>query len=416
MGRGALFLSADLPDWCSEVAAISFEIPRALRTLGGSPLVAELLAIQAGLQLLHTLGLSGTVFSDCLSTVKRITRKWTPGHSFQTAGASLVSSCRAYLSATISLKWVKGHPERSETPPSSWSRQQWGIYIADALSKNRDLGSLPHSPIPATRLHHLSLPEVLQVAPTTLWQWIGPDRTPPLGNLCSMLSHHRVLAYRTTRDRYREDRGAPPIWITSHQSVGPSAWLCRSPLLRQRVRALRSLWDLRWHGENRAVAARTVTPQVSACPICRRHWDQAHVLCECPSSTGARAAGSLDITIAISHLTPGPMLELGRKFQFLLTLPNQPSLMARRWSGQWDKEAIDALQPEIARCTRKQIKAVLGHIGRITCATTTACWRDFILLSRELTSSSDALPPPSPTAEGQMSSIDWDPRLGEDHG
>ena len=110
------------------------------------------------------------------------------------------------------------------------------------------------------------------------------------------------------------------------------------------------------------------------------------------------------------------MLELGRKFQFLLTLPNQPSLMARRWSGQWDKEAIDALQPEIARCTRKQIKAVLGHIGRITCATTTACWRDFILLSRELTSSSDALPPPSPTAEGQMSSIDWDPRLGEDHG
>ena len=112
MGRGALFLSADLPDWCSDVATISFEIPAALHTLGGTPLVAELLAIQAGLQLRHTLGLSGTVFSDCLSAVKKITRKWTPGHSFQAVGASLVASCRAYLSHTISLKWVKGHPER----------------------------------------------------------------------------------------------------------------------------------------------------------------------------------------------------------------------------------------------------------------------------------------------------------------
>ena len=110
------------------------------------------------------------------------------------------------------------------------------------------------------------------------------------------------------------------------------------------------------------------------------------------------------------------MLDLCRKFQVLLNIPNQPSLMARRWSGQWDREAIDALQPEIARCTRKQIKAVLGHIGRITCATTAACWRDFTLLSRELTVSSDVLPPPSQLAEGQLSTIDWDPRLGEDHG
>ena len=110
------------------------------------------------------------------------------------------------------------------------------------------------------------------------------------------------------------------------------------------------------------------------------------------------------------------MQELGRKFQLLLTLPNQPSLTARRWSGQWDQVAIDALQPEISRCSRKQIKAVLGHIGRITCATTAACWRDFILLARETTSNPDALPPPTPLVDGQISTIDWDPRLGEDHG
>ena len=160
----------------------------------------------------------------------------------------------------------------------------------------------------------------------------GPDYTHPLGNLRSMLNNHRVLAYRSNRDRLRQDRGAPPIWLDSHQSVGPASWSHHSQPLRQRVQALCSLWDLRWHGENRAVAARTADPQVSACPICQRHWTHAHVLCECPGSTSARAAGTLDLTIAISHLTPGPMLALGRKLQLLLTTPNQPSLMARHWS------------------------------------------------------------------------------------
>ena len=241
-------------------------------------------------------------------------------------------------------------------------------------------------------------------------------RLPPLGNLRTMLSHHRVLAYRSNRDRLRVERGARPIWMDSHQSVGPAAWVHRLQPLRQRVQALRSLWDLRWHGENRAVAARSVDPQVSACPICHRHWTQAHVLCDCPSTSGARASGSLDLTVAISRLPAGPMQELGHQLQRLLTIPNQPSLMARRWSGQWDHAAIAALQPEIARCSRKQIKTVLGHIGRITCATTTACWRDFIIMTRDLSPTQEDSPPPLPTADGQMSTLDWDPRLGEDHG
>ena len=241
-------------------------------------------------------------------------------------------------------------------------------------------------------------------------------RSPPLGNLRTMLSHHRVLAYRSNRDRIRGDRGAPPIWLDTHQSVGPAAWVHRSQPLRQRVQALRSLWDLRWHGENRAVAARSADPQVSACPICHRHWTQAHVLCDCPSTSGARGAGILDLTVAISHLPVGPMLELGRHLQGLLLIPNQPSLMARRWSGQWDQVAICSLQPAIARCSRKQLKAVMRHIGRITCASTTACWKDFIIMARDFSPPPDGTPSSLPPVDGQMSTIVWDPRLGEDHG
>ena len=85
-GRGALFLSADHPDWCSDTLAILFEIPPTLHALGGSALVAELLAIHTGLHLLHALQLRGTVYSSRKSTApglpesysRRPERLWYP--------------------------------------------------------------------------------------------------------------------------------------------------------------------------------------------------------------------------------------------------------------------------------------------------------------------------------------------------
>ena len=231
-----------------------------------------------------------------------------------------------------------------------------------------------------------------------------------------MLSHQRMLAYHANRDLIRAKRGAPPIWKDSHQSVGATSWFSRTRPLRKRVQALRTFWDLRWHGENKAVAAHSSDPQVSACPICGRHWTQAHVLCDCPSSAGARMEGLFDLNLTVSRLPPGPMMDLGRKFQLLLSTFNQPTLMGRRWAGQWDQAAIHSLQPDIARCTRKQIKAVLGHIGRVTSLAAAACWRDFTAMAKDLAPPSDLCHPPAPTAARQLSTIAWDPRLGEDHG
>ena len=116
-GQGALFLSADSPDWCSSLAGVRFEIPPILQALGGTAHVAELLAIHAGLYLLHTLNLRGTVYSDCLAAVKKITRRWTPGRACQDTGATLVAAARALLSDSVTVQWIKGHPERSDLPP-----------------------------------------------------------------------------------------------------------------------------------------------------------------------------------------------------------------------------------------------------------------------------------------------------------
>ena len=242
----------------------------------------------------------------------------------------------------IHLEWHKGHPERSETPPAAWSRQQWGIFIADRLAKSQDICSLPYSPIPT-----IPLPDLLRTMPPQgAWQWAGPACSPPLRNLRSTLSYHWALAYRTNRDTLRGHRGAPPLWLASLLSTGiPSGNLSRQPLCK-RVHSLRTLWDLRWHDENRAVAAHSMDPQVSACPICNHYWSQEHVLCDFPSTTDARLGGTLDLNITIYRLIPGHMLDLGRHFQSLLTVQNQPNLRARRWSGQWDPGAIAFLKPD----------------------------------------------------------------------
>ena len=414
-GRGALFLSADYPDWCSDILAVCFEIPPTLQACGGTAQVAELLAINAGLQLLHSLHLSGTVYSDCLSAVNKITRRWSSGRSFLEAGAALVSSSRTFLSDQIQLKWIKGHPEQSDTPPAAWSKHQWGIYLADALAKNRDIGSLPFSPVPTIQIHPVLLHDMqMSTPPHDAWQWLGAEGSPPLGSLHALTSHHRVLAYRTNRDNIRTTRGAPPIWEDSHQSFGAFSWFSRPQPLRQQVHALRTLWDLRWHGENKAVAAHSLDPQVSACPICHRFWSQCYATARAPLRRGWVAHWT-STSLSVDP-PPGPMLELGRQFQLLLSTFNQPSIMARRWAGQCDQAAIRSLQPAIARCNSKQIKAVLGHLGRVTSTTASACWRDFTAMAKDLTPPVDFHHPPTPTAARQLSTIDWDPRLGEDHG
>ena len=55
------------------------------------------------------------------------------------------------------------------------------------------------------------------------------------------------------------------------------------------------------------------------------------------------------------------------------------------------------LQPAIARCTSKQSKAVLGHLGRVTSTTASACWRDFTAMANDLTPPVDFHHPPTPT-------------------
>ena len=144
-GGGALFLSADTTDWCSTILAARFDIPPTLRSLGGTAQVAELIAIHAGLHVLHT------VYSDCLSAVKKVTRRWSLGSTFTDVGAALISSSRTYLSPRDTFRMAQRTPGALGNPPCGLvsptmgdlhrgpPRQESGHLLAPLLAHPHDL-------------------------------------------------------------------------------------------------------------------------------------------------------------------------------------------------------------------------------------------------------------------------------------
>ena len=112
-----LFCSRQTP----RTLAVQFDIPPTLRSLGATAQVAELLAIHAGLHLLHTLQLRGTVCSDCLSAVNKITRRWSPATlswKQERHSSPPVVPTRYIYNGTKVIRDVR------TPPPSAWSRQQ----------------------------------------------------------------------------------------------------------------------------------------------------------------------------------------------------------------------------------------------------------------------------------------------------
>ena len=224
-----------------------------------------------------------------------------------------------HTSPGIHLVWQKGHPGTHRHPPNRLFPATVGIFIADRLAKGQDIRSLPDSPILTLRIQTIPLPDILRTIPSqgpgNGWPHSlpstrepSPDPQPSPG---AGLSGEQGHSPRTP--------GGPASLVCVQPAEGDLVWPSTTTTLRKRVHRLRTLWDLRWHGENRATASHSTDPQVSACPICHRFWSQEHVLCGCPSSTDARLGGSLDLAITISRLNPGPMLDLGRHFQSLLS-------------------------------------------------------------------------------------------------
>ena len=120
-GGGSLVLMATNGDWASRpIIVIPFTAEGLGPSQGGSPTLMELLAITGGLQILSHLNLQGTVLSDCQGLVRKLAQRNVLRRNLTNAGYPLLRDCVRNLTPHRTIKWIKGHPERSQAPRSGW--------------------------------------------------------------------------------------------------------------------------------------------------------------------------------------------------------------------------------------------------------------------------------------------------------
>ena len=145
-----------------------------------------------------------------------------------------------------------------------------------------------------------------------------------------------LSAYLSTRDSSRALRGTPAKWAgTSARFAGRISDL-RKRGLAQGGRKVRHIWDLRWHGENRAVANPTQDDALHQCDLCGHpQCGLAHIICACPHLTHARDGARSDPRTFVTRQQPSSVARVMQRYtQLLFEHPNLDQ-RGQLWLGYW---------------------------------------------------------------------------------
>ena len=149
-------------------------------------------------------------------------RSWTSSAGTPPAWAH--RECKRLINADRTIHWIKGHRERSHTPRSGWSQDQWGNYIADLYAGRphppRQSTTFPGPSISPTLPYHLIARAAIRA---TDWQFISNTHIPMLASPSHAISRAALADYLYNRDASRASRGAPPRWGTTTVSLAAQA-------------------------------------------------------------------------------------------------------------------------------------------------------------------------------------------------
>ena len=378
-GGGALVLMATDEDWASRpIIVIPFTTEGLGPAQGGSPTLMELLAITGGIQILSCLNLQGTVLSDCQGLVRKIAQRHVLRRNPTNAGYPLLRDCARSLTHHRTLKWIKGHPERSQVPRSGWTQDQWGNFLADSFASD------PHRPPPLdfpqlTTHRILSHTAIAQasVQPHD-WHFIAPGHAPLLDGLRPALASASLMDYLETRDASRAARGVTARWEGTSVQLAAKAWRLAHRGIAKRGAKVRHLWDLRWHGENQAVANPHLADVLGVCPLCGHpSCSQTHILCNCPGIAAERDGLAQDLALMVHRLRPGPERSLGRAFHHLLFHHRGIDHRGHLWTGLWTPQQRAHLSPHLHRCTLKDGQRILLLLSTWAATGVSTLWSHF---------------------------------------
>ena len=294
------------------------------------------------------------------------------------AGYPLLRDCVRSLTPHRTIQWIKGHPERSRTPRSGWTQDQWGNYLADLFAG--DPTRTPPIDFPHLHIHpaltHAAIAQA-SIRPTD-WHFIAPGHAPLLDGLRQALANASLMDYLQTRDASRATRGAAARWEGASVQLAARAWHLSHRGVAQRGAKVRHLWDLRWHGENQAVANPAMADILGISPLCGHpHCSQTHILCTCPGLSAERAGLAQDLALIVNRLQPGPGRSLGRALHHVLFHHRDITHRSHLWTGLWTPQQRALLGPHLRLCKLKDGQRILLQLSTWAASQVPTLWAQF---------------------------------------
>jgi len=183
-----------------------------------SAFTIELFGMLVSLAILSHVDISSTIYSDCEAAVKslnnhRNSRK--PIRASSRADANILSIAFSHLlTQNTTVKWVKGHPERTAKDADVWTKDMWGNHLSDRTAEGEftsptdyqydelydNLISISLFPV----LDALLLSSLLPLP--NVWYFGSPTGQLISKSLMEEVNSRRVTRYLATRDSYRRER------------------------------------------------------------------------------------------------------------------------------------------------------------------------------------------------------------------
>ena len=160
------------------------------------------------------------MFSDCKSVVQSITEatSFTRRPMGHTAKGIFYESVAAMDGTRQRMvKWTRSHPERRHKDRSTWTYQDIGIYLADAVAEGNwsalddILGVNGYLPTVTSSTDDI----LCDIIRPGIWHWRHADEEnnpPVLDDLMSHVNHSYLRRYTANRDDYRAQVDDLPRW------------------------------------------------------------------------------------------------------------------------------------------------------------------------------------------------------------
>ena len=159
---------------------------------------------------------------------------------------------------------------------------------------------------------------------------------------------------------------------TRRSQLGPTGGTGVVAVVAKRGAKVRHLWDVRWHGENQAVANPAMAAILGVCPLCGHpHRSQTHI--NCSGLSTERAGLAQDQSLIVHGLHPGPCRSLGRAIHYLLFHHRDIAHRGHLWAPQ--HRAL--LGPHLRLCKLQEGQRILLQLSIWAATSVTTLWTHF---------------------------------------